>query len=114
MKDRDQDLALLALERITQRTDEWKISHQQVHKIEAETRDQLRNTMNTRLDAMNEFRDALKDAQARMLTRDTYEREHTSLSSRLSNVERLLPLVAILSAGISAAITAAIVRAFGG
>jgi len=65
--------------------------------------EKAREEMNRRLNTMNEFRDAMRDQAARMMTRDTFEltataeRErsnavHASFSDRLDKLESMLDL----------------------
>ena len=49
-----------------------------------------RESMEKRLDGMNEFRDTLKDQAGKFITRQEYEDKHKSLEDRQDRTERLV------------------------
>lgn len=68
--------------------------------------EQLRQSMDKRLDGMNEFRDALKDQASRFITQDKVETMFKQVASQNSvNITRLLTIVAIIVSIISVIVT---------
>jgi hypothetical protein len=54
-------------------------SHERIHQVEKVQVDKAEAAMNERLERMNEFRAALQDAAARMVTRETFDAAFKSL-----------------------------------
>lgn len=51
--------------------------------------DKAETSMSTRLTGMNEFRESLKDAQAKYLTRDEYFTAHQQICVKLDDLQTL-------------------------
>jgi hypothetical protein len=76
----DQDSVSLLRERIA-RLEERYIGAERALNL-------TRDALEVRLESMNEFRSQLEKERGGYLSRDLYEREHTYLSGRISELER--------------------------
>jgi len=68
-------------------------SHERIHAVEKEQVNKAETAMNERLERMNEFRAALQDAAARMVTRDVLDAYMKDREHRLQAViDRIIAL----------------------
>jgi hypothetical protein len=62
--------------------------HESVHQSEALARQRALDSMDQRLDAMNEFRASLNDVVNQSVPREMYDQRHAELDRRIQEVER--------------------------
>jgi hypothetical protein len=89
-------------------------SHERIHAVEAEQVREARASINERLERMNEFRAALSDQSAKMVTREVFDATVSPLKDFRAKALGLGVLIAGASALIGAAAAVFIGRAFGG
>ena len=69
------------------------LAHERIHAVEKVQVDKAEDQMNKRLEGMNEFRSALQDQSARMITREVFEAYQKEREARLqSAVDRIITL----------------------
>lgn len=70
-------------------TEHW-LAHARQHDAEQRSVDQARETMEQRLNAMNEFRASLTDVVNRTISRELFDQRTESVDARLGAIERNL------------------------
>jgi hypothetical protein len=73
-------------------------AHAKVHEVEQRERKDARNSMQYRLDSMNEFQSRMNDLEKTFVTIPLYESKHHELESGIDNVTARLNLIAGASA----------------
>lgn len=76
-------------------------AHERIHSVEKDQVAKAEASMNRRLEGMNEFRAALKDAQATFLTRDLYDEKREQMLQRVTALERRMDIEGGKKEGIS-------------
>jgi len=62
--------------------------HESVHKADIEARQRALDSMDRRLDGMNEFRETLNDVVNKAVSRDVYDQRHAELERRIQQIEK--------------------------
>lgn len=62
-------------------------AHERIHGVEKAQVDKAEVVLNKRLEAMNEFRSALSDAQKTYMTRESFDEKHERWGLRLTSLE---------------------------
>ncbi len=81
------------------------INHERIHIVEKTQVDRASQMMDKRLESMNEFRGALKDAQALSVTRELFDTTTDSLFDKFNMLEKRMAYYSGFAAAIGAAIS---------
>ena len=68
----------------------WVAAHDHVHAMDRAQLEKTERTLDKRLDAMNEFRQSLRDAQGTFVTRDMADIRHGAIESKIEALEELI------------------------